>query len=81
MKITLTNDFHGTSINLILGPHDRLSLRQVRRAREALCGTADCQCGGPAGERGGSNPLIYLELGADYAIVDRSTSDELNARY
>ncbi len=77
-KITLTNDFHRTQINLVLKPHNRLSLRQVRRAREALCGMADCQCGGDLGQRGGSNPQVYLERGADYAIVDLTTADELN---
>lgn len=79
-KITLTNDFHGTSINLVVR-RGRLSLRQVRRARSALCGMADCKCGGNLGERGGSNPMIYLERGADYAIVDFATADEINAQY
>ena len=80
-KITLTNDFHNTSVNLVLQPHNRLSLRQVRRARQALCGMADCDCGGPCGERGDSNPLIYLEPGADYAIVDSVSADVFNAQY
>ncbi len=78
-KITLTNNFHRTSINLVLKPHNRLSLRQVRRARTALCGMADCLCGGDLGERGGSNPLVYLERGSDYAIVDLTTTDEPNS--
>lgn len=72
-KITLTNNFHNTSINLILSNHNRLSLRQVRRARETLCGMKDCHCSGDAGERGEGNPMIYIEPGDDYAIVDTYT--------
>lgn len=50
-KITLTNDFHNTGINLILAD-DTLSAHQLRRARKALCGVQGCTCGGIAGERG-----------------------------
>ena len=79
-KITLTNNFHDTAINLVVRGA-QLSLHQVRRARRALCGMADCQCGGDLGERGGSNPMVYLERGADHAIVDFATADEINAQY
>lgn len=58
-KITLTNDFHGTTINLVLRA-GRLSPRQIRRAWRALCGIADCCCSGEAGQRGHGNPLIYV---------------------
>ncbi len=45
MKITLTNDFHGTSVNVIPGPGGWLSSRQVRRVSRELCGSRDCYCG------------------------------------
>jgi hypothetical protein len=49
-KITLTNDFHNTSVNVMVNgePGDyeyRLSSSQVRRIRRELCGMADCSCG------------------------------------
>jgi len=53
--VTLTNDFHGTEVNL--KPHSGrngyyLSPRQVKRAKNALCGMLNCSCSGPLGERG-----------------------------
>jgi hypothetical protein len=56
MKITYSNDFHGTSTTVRV--HDNgtgryyLSARQVKRARNALCGIVGCTCGGVLGERG-----------------------------
>jgi hypothetical protein len=50
-KITLTNTFHNTSINLVVGEPDQygeyaISESQARRAIRALCGITDCRCGG-----------------------------------
>lgn len=55
VRITLTNNFHNTSINLY--PHQTplgmvLSPSQVKRAKKALCGMADCSCSGALGTRG-----------------------------
>lgn len=50
--ITLTNDFHNTKIGLKTSHGHRLSPGQVAKARKALCGIADCTCGGHCGERG-----------------------------
>jgi hypothetical protein len=50
-SLTLKNDFHDTEIRLA-SMGNNLSPRQVRRAHKALCGIADCKCGGSAGERG-----------------------------
>ena len=55
MNITLTNDFHNTSVSLrSRGSRSSqwLSARQVQRARKMLCGHADCRCSGIAGTRG-----------------------------
>ena len=47
MKITITNTFHGTSVNLIVADGEAVTLseHQVKRAEKELCGMADCQCG------------------------------------
>ena len=48
--ITLTNDFHGTEVRVRAGS---LSVGSVRRARNTLCGLADCTCAQTAlGTRG-----------------------------
>lgn len=69
-KITLENDFHNTSINLIPildlanefgGDELHLSRRQVRRAREALCGVSGCTCSGNAGTRGSQRFDIWMQ--------------------
>ena len=51
MKVTLTNNFHNTEITLRTGHDSELSKRQQRRAWHTLCGIANCQCGGPVGDR------------------------------
>jgi hypothetical protein len=49
--LTLTNDFHNTSVTLrVKGGH--LSAGQVARARRELCGVDDCTCSGDVGTRG-----------------------------
>lgn len=51
MKITLTNNFHDTSVTL--RPRDgKLSAAQVRRAKRTLCGMAECTCSDDLGRRG-----------------------------
>ncbi|GEM_PF-3791571 len=57
-KITLSNEFHNTKINLqakvVLCRGIKaveLSRHQVRRARRVLCGIPTCTCGGNLGER------------------------------
>jgi hypothetical protein len=56
MKITLANDFHGTTAAMIANPVSghtyRVSGRIVKRMRSELCGLTDCMCGGNFGERG-----------------------------
>lgn len=50
MKLTLTNNFHNTSVNVVVsdpneyGEHT-LSDSQVRRVRRELCGMQECGCG------------------------------------
>ena len=55
-KVTLYNDFHDTSAvvrPVLQGGRYYVSHRTMSRVRAALCGTADCTCGGgPLGERG-----------------------------
>lgn len=58
--ITLTNDFHGTSVNLRPDGAGQLSVSQVARARRTLCGVKGCTCGGDLGERGPGNPSVCV---------------------
>lgn len=51
MKITLTNDNHNTSINLVVAGN-KLSESQISRARRTLCGCAGCTCSNDLGMRG-----------------------------
>ncbi len=62
MKIELTNDFHETSITL-RAAHGKLSLRQIKRAKRALCGHAACICGDALGTRGAQPVEIEMPLG------------------
>ena len=50
-KITLTNNFHNTSVNLMV-ENDRLTLNQIKRAKRQLCGCKGCCCSGEIGTRG-----------------------------
>ena len=76
MKIELTNDFHETSITL-RAAHGKLSLRQVRRAKRALCGHAACICGDALGTRGAQPveiEMLYdrgILIGAEVRAISR----------
>jgi len=50
-KITLSNDFHNTEVTVLV-KDNRLTNRQIDRARRALCGIAGCTCSGATGTRG-----------------------------
>ena len=50
--ITLTNDFHNSSVNVRAQLGTDLSERQVRRIRRVLCGIEDCTCSARTGVRG-----------------------------
>ena len=50
-KITLTNDFHNTSVTLRMISRFPTA-NQVRRAKKALCGFRSCTCSGVLGTRG-----------------------------
>ena len=83
MIITLRNDFHGSRATLRVDQHTALSAlpgvpgsasvaisrRQFARAHKALCGMADCCCGGiyravppvqTVGGRDGDRHWIYV---------------------
>ena len=54
MRITLTNDFHGTKCTLVTRENapTRISETQRKKAKRTLCGMASCTCSGPFGYRG-----------------------------
>lgn len=56
MKIVLKNDFHNTSVVLIVR-NGRISASQQRKAQKALCGIADCTCSGWWGTRGSQDGI------------------------
>jgi len=74
MRLTLINDYHNTSVNLRvaldapakIGDEICLTAGQVKKAAQALCGVAGCQCSGSLGVRGrlsdlGGN-MVRLEI-------------------
>jgi hypothetical protein len=56
MQITLTNDFHNTTVTIRAAslPHT-MTVSQTRRVRNALCGRSGCKCGGVRGPQQGLN--------------------------
>ena len=78
---TLSNDFHHTAITLrceglIHRPGEvtiRPSVRQIARAKRALCPRTDCTCSGDAGTRGpqatASGKRLIVDLSAIYAAT------------
>ena len=53
--LTLTNDFHNSSVRLLAWQVDgklRLTPSQVRHAKKILCGNYKCTCGDTFGCRG-----------------------------
>jgi len=53
MLVTLSNDFHRTSVRVRVDKFPyHLTPSQVRRIRRALCGMPDCTCSGWLGVRG-----------------------------
>ena len=56
-KITLTNNYHNSSVNLIV-KDGRLSVHQVRRSHERLCGSSRCQCSDETGQRGRQQIMV-----------------------
>lgn len=71
--ITLTNDFHDSSVTVRPVRLNRfgwwqLNARQVKRAWQELCGRPSCQCG-DNGIRGTSNPEIEWAYDTDHGSV------------
>lgn len=83
MKITLTSDFHGTSVTLNADVRSHvhnvstayLTENQVRKAKRELCGTAGCSCSGTVGTRGRQQTPSgkRLEVNFDSVIEQRMT--------
>ncbi|EFL84817.1 hypothetical protein HMPREF0326_02679 [Desulfovibrio sp. 3_1_syn3] len=69
MKITITNDFHGTAVEVV--PTETYTLEsgqpcavlpytEYLRARKALCGMHDCSCLKVPGTGFGSDGVRYV---------------------
>ena len=61
--ITLTNDFHGTSVRLRASLGDYLSDSQIKRAARVLCPAADCFCGHGELNTRGRQDGFYIDFG------------------
>lgn len=44
-KVTLFNDFHNTSVNVMVPKNGKLSFSQTKRVHRELCGQDECCCG------------------------------------
>ncbi len=77
-KITLTNDFHGTSVKLIAErisryqPWSDLTRGQVARAKRTLCGIDGCTCSCQLGTRG-KQPINLYSLAIGERTADGFT--------
>jgi len=60
-RVTIKNDFHHTSCVVVPKADGRLSASQIARCRRALCGIAECTCGGALDERGSQEVEIDQE--------------------
>lgn len=82
MIVTLTNDFHHTSVNLRVS-YERatnsaeLSRSQIARARRVLCPQIDCQCSGPLGYRGPDNPEFCPDVDNHTGQISAGTLFEI----
>jgi len=61
--ITLTNDFHNTSVRLRANIGDHLSDSQIKRAARVLCPVSDCCCGQNELNTRGRQDGFYIEFG------------------
>lgn len=74
--ITLTNDFHRTTVKIRAMPGMELSPAQIKRARKVLCGQPACACGGPLGERGPQpGKLVVEQIDPDRVWVFEAYAD------
>jgi len=71
--ITLTNDFHHSSVNLRCEVLSRIhnvataypNAAQIKRAKKALCGVDGCCCSNAAGIRGRQETSCGKQLGVN----------------
>jgi prepilin-type N-terminal cleavage/methylation domain-containing protein len=75
-NITLTNDFHNTSVvvraDLLVGPAGAtltLTDYQTMRVRTELCGLYDCTCGGIRGEQSYNNKPLTINTVEDLSYI------------
>jgi len=57
MRLTLTNNFHGTECQITVDPNgpNALGKRRIARIQDELCGVAGCTCSNVLGLRGPQN--------------------------
>ena len=68
--ITLTNDFHNTSVSLRMKSQCPTG-SQVRRAKKTLCPIGGCTCSNVMGMRGAQKVKIQGQEYLDGALVQR----------
>ena len=67
--ITITNNFHGTSVNLKANIGDELTESQVKRARKQLCGVSGCTCWGMLGNRGKQDGFTVEQIDVNRVVL------------
>jgi hypothetical protein len=78
-KITLTNNFHNTSVNLncevLSHIHNEVvaypNANQIKRAKRQLCGIKGCTCSGDSGVRGRQEfhgKRLFVDLSKLYQV-------------
>lgn len=79
LKLTLSNNFHGTSVTLLARSEGKTDLNnygeeipivdlspgQVQRAKRTLCGISGCMCSGSLGLRGPQEQNVAIYCSQD----------------
>lgn len=77
MMIELKNDFHNATVRLHVRD-GKLSVRQVRRSKQVLCGIAGCTCSDDLGRRGHQTVVVEVRRDGTAAMVYDVLADDMS---
>lgn len=75
--VTLSNDFHHSTVTVRVPADGVLSIGQSRRVYRELCGMSDCTCGGIRGHQDGIPEGFCVDA---YTLQDRLVIRERDDR-